>query len=242
MTNSTTNTNDVSSSCGYATANYRKDEYLVFDIETAGRDDAMNLLDPVEPAKNLKDPEKIAADIKAKLQDRIDKLALDMNLNRIVAIAATGKTRTGEISMNTVCRDLEEEKAALWQFWSMAAPVSMQPIKLIGFCCLRFDLPVLIQRTRLHGLPEPRVDMGKYRNVQVSDLYNMLTFDLYSDTAVMRRSLKNFSALFGVPQFDDCDGAEIGELLKNDDWDGISKHCWSDVLRTWHLAQKLGVI
>lgn len=218
----------------------RRDNYVVFDIETAGREGVDHLIPEPEAPGNIKDPAKIAAAIEAKREEQYNRLALDMNLNRIVAL---GIFQPGYDEVQSfICRDEDEERMALSFLWNAFQPDLKRKSPLIGFCNKRFDVPVCLRRTQLLGMKIPVIDMGKYRNMDIIDLFDILTFDIYNESGVMKRRLKNFCTLFGIPEMDDCDGANIGELVKAGQWGDVRKHVVADVERTRLLAERIGVI
>lgn len=206
---------------------------IVFDVETCGLPYAADYLDPVQPAKNLRDPDKIAADIAQRTAERDGKLGLDWNTGRIVALCWW----TSGVLTTHVCRDEADEAAAIRAFWKAARNRT-----IVGFNIKGFDLRFLIQRSRYLGLPYPWVDMGRYSSKGVTDLYLELTFsDPYTEGA-MRKTLKAFARRFGIPVADDVDGKEIGALVAAGAWDRVREHCESDVRLTVALAERLGVV
>lgn len=207
---------------------------IVVDIETAGLPNAADFLEPVQPAKNLKDPEKIAADIVARTEERNQKLALDWNVGRIVAVG--WKTQTA--SHVGLCADEDEEGAELELFWDMARNRS-----IVGFNVRGFDLKFMVQRSRYLDIAYPRLDLGRYSKGGVIDLFSELTFgDSIYDQGAMRRTLHAFCRRFGIPVTDTTTGKDIAALVAAGDWAGISAHVTSDVELTVALAQRLGVI
>ena len=60
--------------------------HLILDIETIAHPDAGPWVEPVVAAANLKDPVKIAASIAERTAERDDKLGLDPDCCRIVAL------------------------------------------------------------------------------------------------------------------------------------------------------------
>lgn len=225
----------------YSANRTRLERYVVFDIETVGRENAGHLIpEPTAPG-NLRDPQKIADAIEARRAEQIERMALDINLNRIVSIGI----QTHEMSEPRVytCPDDEAEAQALSLLWSAFRADYMLTAPFIGFFCRKFDLPVCLRRTQLLGMPEPALSLERYRNEHVIDLHERLTFGIYNESGVMKRNLKSFSELFGIEHDqDDCDGADIGELVAANDWQAVVRHCKADVSRTHALAQRLGVI
>lgn len=224
------------------------DNWMIVDVETAPRDGIEHLLEPPAPDSRIKDPEKIAADIAKRTAERDEKLALDYNLNRIVAISWLTPEMQGEPEVHVGAPDnavwQHNEIWGLEKLWKARAATSInfkQPT-LIGFNIRNFDIPVLIQRTRLLGLPTPLLDYSKYSK-EIVDLFEELTFfQGFKSSSAMRRRLKNYCTLFGIPQPDDCDGADVPKLIAEGQTDKVIEHCKADVLRTYEIAKRLGVI
>jgi predicted PolB exonuclease-like 3'-5' exonuclease len=209
---------------------------LVFDIETAPLPNASDYLDPVEAAKNLKDPVKIAADIAERAAEQLGKCALDPNVARIVCIG------TWHLNQGVVVDVLQcdaDEREALKVFWRLA-----DGRRLVGFRCREFDLPMLIQRSRYLGVKAPSVDLGRYsRGDRLTDLYDILTFQDSQRTFAMRRSLQSFARRVGLPlPADMVNGADVPALVAAGDWKAVGDHCRADVDLTVALAEWLGCL
>lgn len=208
---------------------------IVVDIETAGLPNAADFLEPVTPDARLKDPDKIAADIEAKTQARLEKLALDYNVGRIVAIG-TWTAQHGTVPM--ICRDEAEEGACLKTTWLLARNRT-----IVGFNIKAFDLRFLVQRSRYLGIQHPDLDFGKYSRKGVHDLYLDLTFnDGTYDQGCMKRTLKAFAKRFGLPVDDAINGRDIPVLVAAGEWAAVEAHVTADVELTVALARKLRVI
>lgn len=220
---------------------------IVIDIETVPHECAAAFvpepdLDAIRPAGNLKDPAKIAEDIEkrraAALEDRrvaLSRAALDWNLSRIVAI---GWWHEADAEVQAVtCRDEQDETAALKALWKRAANA-----EIVGFCARTFDVPTLIQRSRLLRVRPGFVSLSRYGKGTVIDLRDMLTFDDARYEAIMPRSLKTFCRRFGVPVADAIDGAQIPALVEAGRWNDVIAHVVSDVQITHALAVRLGVL
>ena len=208
---------------------------IVCDIETCGLPNASDFLEPVQAAKNLKDPEKIKADLIEKEQARIERLALDWNVGRIVALAWwTAENGT----FVRVCRTEEEEGQALCDFWDESRHRT-----LVGFNLKGFDLRFMVQRSRFLRVPHPILDFSKYSRKGVTDLFIDLTFgDGTYDQGAMKRTLKAFCKRFGIPVNDSINGAEIPALVAAGKWEEVKAHCESDVMLTVQLAHRLGIV
>jgi hypothetical protein len=208
---------------------------IVVDIETAGLPNAADYLEPVMAAKNLKDPEKIRADIEQRTADRDSKLALDWNVGRIVGVGWW--TEEGGIEIRTCPFEIHEAEY-LATFWR-----ECRHRTIVGFNVKGFDLPFLIQRSRYLGVKYPMLDLGKYSRRGVIDLFLDLTFNQGTyDAGAMRRTLKAFCRRFGIAVDDETTGADMPRLFEAGEFDAIAAHLRSDVEATVALAQRLGVI
>jgi hypothetical protein len=207
---------------------------IVVDIETSGIANAAEFLEPVQADKRLKDPEKIAADLAEKEAARLDKLALDWNVGRIVALAWW--TEREGVSVR-ICQDEAQERAALVEFWR-----ECRHRTIVGFNIKGFDLKFMVRRSQLLRVPYPILDFSKYSRKGITDLYLDLTFnDGTYDQGAMRRTLHAFCRRFGIVVTDTVSGAEIPKLVAAGEWDSVASHCIADVEATVELAMRLGV-
>jgi hypothetical protein len=129
-----------------------------FDVETGSlSDDQLALVKPeFRAAKNLKDPEKIKADIADKEADWRARAALDATTAQILAVGLLD----GDVF--TVLDG--DEKTILTQFWSWADIELGLSNRLVGFCIFHFDLPMLARRSFVNGVAIPMsVRRSSYR-------------------------------------------------------------------------------
>ncbi len=208
----------------------------VIDLETAGHPLAPTWLEPVQPDARLKDPDKIKADIIAKEATRLERLALDWNVGRIVALGIWTQTTGYEVLL---CHDETEERAAIEACWALT-----QHRTIVGFNFKGFDGRYLIQRSRLLGIPARDLDLGKYsRKGSVVDLFQDLTFnDGHYDQGAMRRTLKAFCRRFDIPVDDAIEGSQMQAIVDAGDWASVHAHCLADLRLTVALAQRLRVL
>jgi hypothetical protein len=210
----------------------RLTDFLIVDLETVGRADARKW---VQPDARLVDPKKVQASI----EERAEKLSLDPNGARIVCLGIQQPKQEPEV---IVCRTVDEEKEAirtLWGYWRAAS----HACRFVGFNARRFDLRILIQRSRYLGLDTPPISLARYGKGDVMDLFEELTFDEPFDGAcIVPRSLSVFCEQFGIAVEDEHDGSEIGALVAADDWAGVVAHNWADLTKTRQLAERLGII
>ena len=203
---------------------------LIFDLETVADASVVALLPPCEPAGNLKDPEKIAASIAERTAKRLAGLALDPDCCRIVALGYA-TPQDGVIVLT--CPSEETERAALETFWTLWAAPGSQPV---GYNCVGFDLPVLIQRSRILNVVTPRISLKKYGSPDCLDLMLELSFGGLTEY----KSLTFWCQRFGlaVPE-DTTKGSDIGFLAAQGDWPAVLAHCAADVTKTQALAHRL---
>jgi hypothetical protein len=206
---------------------------IVLDIETVACPDAAEWLDPIKAPSNYKDAAKIAAYAAEKLTEVVNKAALEADLCEIVAIGFM-QTDVAATQAAVYTRVDGDERGLLDLLWEAVG----LDRSIIGFNSLHFDLPVLIRRSQLLGVPHPTLNLDKYRTPHI-DLSERLTFH---DT-LTRRSLNFYCRRFGldVPQ-DTHRGADIAALVAANDWAGVAEHCRCDVLKTAALARRLGYL
>jgi uncharacterized protein YprB with RNaseH-like and TPR domain len=207
--------------------------YLILDLETAPHPAAHRWAEPVRAARNLKDPEKIAADILEKSEKQAAEFGLDPDLNRIVALGyhVVGH---GEPECEVMSDELEE-RHHLIAFWDVYR--KLPDPRIVTFNGFRFDLPVLMRRSMYLDVPYQRLSIDKYRSTHI-DLWQILSFN----GALPAHSLKFYAQRMGFGLEDKIDGAQIAQLVREERWDEVRAHCLSDVGLTHALANRLGVL
>lgn len=207
--------------------------HLVIDIETVAIDGVQEWVEAPTPPANYKDQTKIAAWILEKQQELLEKAALQPDLGRIVCIGA--KSDLGEFVVP--CETGTAERSAL--LWLMEMGFGRDGTRLVTFNGTSFDLPYIMRRCQLLQVEFPYVELSKYRpTLQHVDLMNVLTFN----GTLTPRSLKWYAKRFGLSVTDATAGSDIAALVQEGDWDGVCRHCRSDVQLTYDLAVRLGVI
>jgi len=209
---------------------------VVFDLETVAIDSAVDYLEPPQAPANYKDPEKIAAYVTEAMSKQVDRAALDLDLCRIVALGwqETHQTTTVAPSVMTCPLGEVEERAMLRHFW---AQVGDRP--LLGFNCLAFDVPVLLRRSLYLGVDPRPLSISKYKHPGITDLMQVLSFD----GLLPYRGLGFYCRRFGLSvPVDLSTGADIARLVAAGDWAAVADHCRVDVLKTYALAQRLGLL
>lgn len=125
---------------------------IIFDIETGPRSRAelAEIVPTFEAPANWKDPEKIRAHVAEKEADWFQSAALSAVTGRVLAIGHLD-TATGECGF-LASGDEAADLAAFWRFVTSFGALRAQ---LVGFNSNRFDLPFLIRRSWLLGVPVP---------------------------------------------------------------------------------------
>ncbi len=125
-------------------------KHIVFDIETVPQDEAklLALAPEFTAAANLKDPEKIAASIAKKRADYLADAALNWKTAEVVLIGAGEDTNIQSLTAGT-------EKELIGDFLSVVAAALGDGVAVGGHNVKGFDLPLLVNRARVHGLKIP---------------------------------------------------------------------------------------
>jgi predicted PolB exonuclease-like 3'-5' exonuclease len=179
---------------------------LIFDIETGAlpADTLMAQMPDFEPAVNLKDPEKIRADVERKRQKWLDSAALSPLTGRVLAIGST----SGFAAMHFSSQDDEED--ILRDFWGRAN--QRTPPALVGWNIRQFDLPFLLQRSWIYGIQPPAWLRRQGRwSVEVNDLRDIWT----CGDPRGEGSLDEVARHLGLPR-KLGDGADFARLLATD--------------------------
>ncbi len=220
-------------------------KYSVFDIETTAHPDAALYLAPpdvstIKAPSNYKDEDKIAeyvgrakAEAQREYEQKVGRCALDWNLSRIVALGVHNLC-DGDPQV-IVCRNENDERAALAAFWLMT-----RGRRLVGFSARAFDAPTIIQRSRLLGVIPRDLSLARYGRGDIVDLRDMLTFDDARYEALMTRSLDTFCRRFGIEVDDSHTGADVARLIADGQWDAVASHCRADLERTRLLGERIG--
>lgn len=199
---------------------------IVLDIETIGSPECESFLEPVSAPANYKDAEKIAAYCVEKRQQQIERAGLEADLCEVVAVGV----RVDDEPVRVMTRVEGDERALVAFAWAQIASRYV-----IGFNVLGFDLPVLIRRAQLMGVPYTPLSLDRYRTPHV-DLLERLSFN----GKLTYRSLSFYCKRFGIPVTDETSGKDIAAMVAANDWATVHAHCRADVEKTTALAQRLG--
>jgi len=125
-------------------------KHIVFDIETIPQDEArlLALAPEFTAPANLKDPEKIAASIAKKRADYLADAALNWKTAEVVLIGAGDDAQIQSFTADS-------EKELIGNFLSLLGSALGDGVAVGGHNVKGFDLPMLINRARVHGLNIP---------------------------------------------------------------------------------------
>lgn len=217
----------------------------ILDIETAPDPDVLD--NPVIQRKftalkapaNYKDPEKIAIYLREAQDEFIAKLATDKDTLRIVAIGVKAGPQTSIWDAGGF-----EEAEMLRQFWTLAKEWHTKAFVHVcgGFCLRTFDLPALIRRSQILGVPHNAgfFKMDRYKG-NVLDIADVLTDFRYGE---FPKPLEFYAYRFGVlsADADYSHGSDVPRWVDEGNWSAITDHLSQDLEVTAALAEKLGVV
>lgn len=229
---------------------------IIFDIETVAQDEEtlLSSLPPFDPAEvkmgNIKDPakqaEKLAQAEQRHKADYLAKAALSPVTGKVAAIGHIQQLGDkGDIISTFLATDPGLDETALlkgfWGFW-LHTFNSSQDI-WVGHNILDFDLPFLVNRSRILGIPVPPF-VYSFRNHRVN------WSDRFLDTRtvwLMGRkptetpsSLDHICKALGLGQKAGS-GAEFGKMLAEDPVKA-REYLKQDLLLTAQLASRLNII
>lgn len=201
---------------------------LFLDIETIPNEKFIKFLPEPEPPKNYKDLFKIAEWIETKKQEFINKMALDIDFAKIVAIGLAVNFDNPGVN---IARDEENEKKILEWFWQLVAESHI----LVGFNNRSFDLPVILRRSFLLDVQPTRIlNLSRYSNGEILDLMKLLYHEGYA-SGPMARGLKVICQMFGIPNpLPDKDGSMVKDMSDEE----LVMYCANDVKMTQELARR----
>lgn len=206
--------------------------HIILDLETIPDPKALDCFGPVKPKANLKDPAKIAEDIKEKEQARAESMGLDADACMIVALGYV--VVGGGDPVCEVCKTEAGEAASLLTFWSLFGRGDTSIVTFNGF---KFDLPVLMRRSMYLGVKYPTLNIDRYRSPHI-DIWQKLSFN----GAIQAHSLAFYAKRLGIGTLDKVDGADVAKLAAAGEWEAIREHCLSDVGLCHALANRLGLL
>lgn len=209
---------------------------IVLDVATAPIADVADYLDGDDliPPSNYKDLDKIADWIAKAKARALEMAACDFDLCRITAI---GVHLSGfDVQSDPdICRDEDDERAALANYLPLLTSAETQIVTFGGFA---FDLPVILRRCMHLGLPVPNLNLDRYRTPHV-DLYERLTLNGKVKAHALGWYVKRLGWTDLVKPLS---GAEESRVPETGRWDKLAASVWHDLIATRRLGEWMGVI
>jgi len=221
---------------------------FVLDIETAGHPDRMRFIPEPKVATHADAPASMKKhetrvnwairkyrDNLAKYADAVAKMALDVDLCRIVTIAWKVQITDGDafITNSEGADDEIEEAAMLTQFWKDWIHYAS---RTCGFNVMRFDLPIIMRRSwALDVKGSYPIPLRPYSTDAVIDLMQEF-YGWGKYPGKMYRGLKTLANMYDIPvPLKDVDGSQVALMTKQE----RCEYCASDVEVTWELARRM---
>jgi predicted PolB exonuclease-like 3'-5' exonuclease len=170
-------------------------KHIVFDIETIPQDETklLALAPEFTAPANLKDPEKIAAAIAKKRADYLADAALNWKTAEVVLIGAGEDTEVQSFTADS-------EKELVGNFLSIIADALSEGTAVGGHNVKGFDLPMLINRARVHGLKVSPVILSFYRGRPKWHEYLFDTLEILSfGKSFDGNGVDDVARVFGLP-------------------------------------------
>ena len=211
-------------------------KHIVFDIETVPQDEAklLALAPEFTAAANLKDPEKIAASIAKKRTDYLADAALNWKTAEVVLIGAGDDAGIQSFTAGT-------EKELVGDFLTLLGDALADGVAAGGHNVKSFDLPMLVNRARVHGLKIPTTILSFWKGrpqwaENIFDTLELLSFGKSFDG----NGVDDVARVFGLPP-------KLGHggdfpLLWRADRDGAIAYNRRDVEIEIEIARICGVI
>ena len=170
-------------------------KHIVFDIETVPQDEAklLALAPEFTPASNLKDPEKIAASIAKKRADYLADAALNWKTAEVVLIGAGDEKEVHSFTSHS-------EKQLVGDFLDLMSEALGDGVAVGGHNVKGFDLPMLVNRARVHGLKIPTTVLSFWKGRPTWHDYIFDTLEILSfGKSFDGNGVDDVARVFGLP-------------------------------------------
>lgn len=212
-----------------------KQAYTIFDLECCALPEAqlISRMPEFDAPANLKDPAKILAAIAEKKRKWLDDAALDALTGTILCIGI--RTGSGEgvlageetVILESFFKHLESRKEETGGACSF-----------IGYNSHSFDLPYILRRSWLLGVPVPSwIRNGRYWHSCFVDLREIWQC---GDRQASTGGLDGLARAMGLGSKTGS-GKDFGRLW-NEDREAAAAYCLNDLLLTEKIAARMGVI
>ncbi len=204
--------------------------FLILDIETAARPEALAYLpEPTAPA-NYKDEAKIAAYIDAKRAEQAAQAALDPDTGQITAVAFRLHP-DGDPTQALLVGDehVPDERALLVAVWQ---EIDKTNGHIAGYNVMGFDLPFILRRSMALGVkPTPILTFSRYQTRPIRDLMAILY-----NWGNGAKGLKTVAKIYGIPNpLPDLNGSQVATM----DRETLRRYVANDVDLTAALYDRM---
>lgn len=211
----------------------RSSHCIAFDIETGPSEeiDLSSLFDQGEvKVGNLKDPEKIAEKRNQAFRDFYERAALSPITGKVLAAGVSYSNGFMHIHAT------DNEASTLHAFWKHVNVGLKERLPIVGWNIFDFDLPFLVNRSRLLGVLIPAgVIHGRYWNDLFIDLMKVWTCFRHGEYEKIDRVAKAFGLAGKLPGFE---AKDFHLVLKNDRQRALD-YLTQDVLLVQDLWQRI---
>ena len=215
--------------------------FLLTDIETAPKEEKVKSLYSFNPDEvkvgNIKDPEKIKAKIEAEeakfWAEKLEKAALNPMTAEIVAIGYQDKD-------GAIIGEGIPEANLLGEFWRQFEKVEYATganTRIVGWNLLGFDIPMMVQRSRIIGVDVPSTVMnGRYWHNCLIDLMQVWVCYCHGKY----ESLERVAKALGVrqPREHNIEGQNFYKHLIDDKENAI-QYLRDDLQEEYEIAKRI---
>lgn len=217
---------------------YSIGQFVYFDIETIpdqSPDALSKAMAQVKPPASLKKPESIAAWMQESAREAaleaLHKTGLDGGAGHVCTIAWA--KNGGDIEVRHAA-SVNEEHGVISDFFASLDPWHSEV--LVGHNISGFDIPFLLKRAVILGLPLPdRASFPRDPKPWDSRIFDTMTAWA---GAKDRISMDRLCAALGIPGKDGIDGSAVAAAWAAGEHDQIAEYCRDDVARVRAIHQK----
>jgi hypothetical protein len=180
----------------------------------------------------------------------VEKAPLDAIFGRIAAIGyklPNGQYRVdGNADMSGVAiTGYKPEDDLLRSFWDCYTNCLAKKVRMVGHNIFGFDLPFIIRRSRIHGVPVPKsvLEKGRYWNPIFADTMQEWGYGEYKCYVKLGLLAKGMQ-VGGKPEGEDeCDGARFYKFFREKDERHAKAIAYlkNDLEMPWAIAPRLEI-
>lgn len=203
---------------------------IYFDIETGPLpiEQIEKIMPEFKAAGNIKDPEKIKADIESKKREFVERAALSPLTGEILAIGY----RSQNFETIHWSDGVGGEKELITKFFEIIRDRSHD---IVGFNSNSFDIPFICRRAWLLGLEVPKDLLGRYLPDRFIDLLVIWKLRNFQDSISLNQLAKYFG--LGEKKGD----AEDFSTYYRENREKAAEYLTHDVLLTQLIGQRMGI-